>query len=58
MVSLCLENIDKNIVDVIIVEGFIDIDLDMLVVVLECDILGICEVWLFNVVVCWFEVEC
>lgn len=41
LVSFCLDIIDKSIVDVISVEGFIDIDIDIFCVVLERDILSI-----------------
>lgn len=44
--------------DVISVEGFIDIDIDIFCVVLERDIFSIWESWFFGVVVCWVEVEC
>ncbi|XP_071492787.1 BTB/POZ domain-containing protein 2-like [Diadema setosum] len=57
LANLCLETIDKNTVEALNAEGFTDIDLDTLIVVLERDTLGIKESMLFNAVIRWAEHE-
>lgn len=57
LANLCLETIDKNTVEALSAEGFTDIDLDTLIVVLERDTLGIKESMLFNAVIRWAEHE-
>ncbi len=58
LAALCLETIDKNTSEALAAEGFTDIDLDTLCVVLERDTLGIRECKLFNAVCRWAEAEC
>ena len=58
LAALCLETIDKNTSEGLAAEGFTDIDLDTLCVVLERDTLGIRECKLFNAVCRWAEAEC
>ena len=58
LAALCLETIDKNTSEALGAEGFTDIDLDTLCVVLERDTLGIRECKLFNAVCRWTESEC
>ena len=58
LAALCLETIDKNTSEGLAAEGFTDIDLDTLCVVLERDTLGIRECKLFNAVCRWSEAEC
>ncbi|XP_070542420.1 BTB/POZ domain-containing protein 2-like [Ptychodera flava] len=58
LAALCLETIDKNTAEALSAEGFTDIDLDTLCVVLERDALGIKECKLFSAVVRWAEAEC
>ncbi|XP_077988705.1 BTB/POZ domain-containing protein 2-like [Glandiceps talaboti] len=58
LAALCLETIDKNTAEALSAEGFTDIDLDTLCVVLERDTLGIKECKLFNAVIRWAEAEC
>ncbi|CAH1254088.1 BTB/POZ domain-containing protein 2-like [Branchiostoma lanceolatum] len=58
LAQLCLETIDKNTSEALAAEGFVDIDLDTLNVVLERDTLGIRECKLFVAVVRWAEHEC
>ena len=50
--------IDKNTSEAVNAEGFTDIDIDTLCVVLERDTLGIRECKLFNAVCRWGEAEC
>ncbi|XP_054756612.1 BTB/POZ domain-containing protein 2-like [Lytechinus pictus] len=57
LANLCLETIDKNTAEALSAEGFTDIDLDTLIVVLERDTLGIKESMLFNAVIRWAEHE-
>lgn len=56
--KLCLETIDKNTSEALAAEGFTDIDLETLCVVLERDTLGIRECKLFSAVCRWAEAEC
>ncbi|XP_029646899.1 BTB/POZ domain-containing protein 1 [Octopus sinensis] len=58
LASLCLETIDKNTSEALAAEGFTDIDLDTMAVVLERDSLGIRECKLFTAVCRWAEAEC
>jgi len=58
LAALCLETIDKNTSDALAAEGFMDIDLETLCVVLERDTLGIRESKLFNAACRWAEAEC
>ena len=57
LANLCLETIDKNTSEALQAEGFTDIDLETLIVVLERDTLGIRESKLFNAVTRWAEQE-
>ncbi|KAG1701657.1 BTB/POZ domain-containing protein 2 [Nymphon striatum] len=56
--SLCLETIDKNTSESLAADGFTDIDLETLCVVLNRDTLRIREAKLFEAVVRWAEAEC
>ncbi|XP_002740428.1 BTB/POZ domain-containing protein 2 [Saccoglossus kowalevskii] len=58
LAALCLESIDKNTSEALSAEGFTDIDLETLCVVLERDTLGIKECKLFTAVVRWANAEC
>nr|BAF63845.1 putative BTB/POZ domain protein [Hydroides elegans] len=58
LAALCLETIDKNTTEALAAEGFTDVDLDTLCVVLERDTLGIREGKLFKAVCRWAEAEC
>lgn len=58
LAALCLEMIDKNTSEALAAEGFTDIDLETLCVVLERDTLGIRECKLFNAACKWAEAEC
>ena len=58
LAALCLETIDKNTSEALAAEGFTDIDLETLCVVLERDTLGIRECKLFTAVGRWAEAEC
>ncbi|GFO14758.1 BTB/POZ domain-containing protein 2 [Plakobranchus ocellatus] len=58
LAALCLETIDKNTSEALAADGFTDIDLDTLCVVLERDTLGIRECKLFTSVCRWAEAEC
>jgi BTB/POZ domain-containing protein 1/2 len=58
LAALCLETIDKNTSEALSAEGFTDIDLETLCVVLERDTLGIRECKLFNAACRWAEAEC
>lgn len=57
LAALCLETIDKNTNEALNAEGFTDIDLDTLCVVLERDTLGIRECKLFSAVCRWAGAE-
>ncbi|XP_071794212.1 BTB/POZ domain-containing protein 1-like [Asterias amurensis] len=57
LANLCLETIDKNTTEGLQAEGFTDIDLDTLTVVLERDTLGIRESKLFSAISRWAEHE-
>lgn len=58
LAALCLETIDKSTSEALQAEGFTDIDLETLCVVLERDTLRIREAKLFQAVVRWSEQEC
>lgn len=58
LAALCLETIDKNTSEALAADGFTDIDLETLCVVLERDTLGIRECKLFTAVCRWAEAEC
>ncbi|RUS85740.1 hypothetical protein EGW08_006534 [Elysia chlorotica] len=58
LAALCLETIDKNTSEALAADGFTDIDLETLCVVLERDTLGIRECKLFASVCRWAETEC
>jgi BTB/POZ domain-containing protein 1/2 len=58
LAAICLETIDKSTSEAIAAEGFVDIDRDTLVAVLQRDTLGIREVKLFKAVCRWAEAEC
>lgn len=58
LAALCLETIDKSTTEALAAEGFTDIDLDTLCVVLERDTLGIRECKLFTSVCRWAEADC
>ena len=58
LAALCLETIDKYTPESLAAEGFIDIDIDTLSVVLERDSLRIKEAKLFAAVLRWSEAEC
>ena len=57
LAALCLETIDKNTSEALGAEGFTDIDLETLCVVLERDTLGIRECKLFSALCRWAEAE-
>jgi len=57
LAALCLETIDKNTNEALAGQGFTDIDLNTLCVVLERDTLGIRECKLFSAVSRWAEAE-
>ncbi|ESP05518.1 hypothetical protein LOTGIDRAFT_177172 [Lottia gigantea] len=58
LAALCLETIDKNTTEALVADGFTDIDIDTLCVVLERDSLGIRECKLFHAVCQWAKAEC
>merc|ERR1719429_115906 len=58
LAALCLETIDKNTNEALAGQGFTDIDLNTLCVVLERDSLRIKENKLFAAVLRWSEAEC
>lgn len=58
LAALCLETIDKNTQEAVSAEGFCDVDMETLCVVLERDSLGIREAKLFTAVAKWSEAEC
>ena len=58
LAALCLETIDKNTNEALQAEGFTDIDLETLCVVLERDTLGVRECKLFRAMCRWSEAEC
>ncbi|RWS16433.1 BTB/POZ domain-containing protein 2-like protein [Dinothrombium tinctorium] len=58
LAQMCLDTIDKNTVEALAAEGFLDIDHETLCMVLERDTLRIREVVLFNAVVRWAEAYC
>ena len=58
LASLCLESIDKNTSEALSSDGFTDIDLETLCLVLGRDSLGIRESKLFSAVTKWAEHAC
>ncbi|XP_044732113.1 BTB/POZ domain-containing protein 2-like [Chrysoperla carnea] len=58
LAELCLDTIDKNTKDAIAADGFTDIDLDTLIVVLERNTLLIEEFKLFEAIERWTKAEC
>ena len=58
LAALCLETIDKNTSEALAADGFTDIDIDTMCVVLERNSLGIRECKLFSAVCRWAEAEC
>lgn len=58
LATMCLEMIDKTTSEALVADGFTDIDLDTLCIVLERDTLGIKECKLFAAVARWAEAEC
>ncbi|XP_074597119.1 BTB/POZ domain-containing protein 1-like [Brevipalpus obovatus] len=58
LAQMCLDTIDKNTEEALEAEGFLDIDHDTLVSVLERDMLLICEVFLFKSILKWARAEC
>ncbi|XP_043271755.1 BTB/POZ domain-containing protein 1-like [Venturia canescens] len=58
LASVCLDTIDKFTTDALNADGFTDIDIDTLMVVLERDTLRIRESRIFQAVVRWSEAEC
>ena len=58
LAKMCLEAIDKNTSEALSSDGFVDIDLDTLCVVLGRDSLGIRESKLFSAVTKWAEHAC
>ncbi|XP_015117553.1 BTB/POZ domain-containing protein 1 [Diachasma alloeum] len=58
LASVCLDTIDKFTKDALNADGFADIDIDTLMVVLERDTLRIRESKIFQAVVRWSEAEC
>ncbi|XP_034241100.1 BTB/POZ domain-containing protein 2-like [Thrips palmi] len=58
LADLCLETIDKNTTEAFAADGFTDIDLSTLIVVLGRDTLRIREAKLFQAIQRWAEAEC
>ncbi|XP_011310799.1 BTB/POZ domain-containing protein 1-like [Fopius arisanus] len=58
LASVCLDVIDKFTNDALNADGFADIDIDTLMVVLERDTLRVRESKIFQAVVRWSEAEC
>jgi len=58
LMALCLETIDKTTSESLSAEGFMDVDVDTLSLVLDRDTLGIRECKLFGAVCRWAEAEC
>ncbi|KAL1117731.1 hypothetical protein AAG570_004046 [Ranatra chinensis] len=58
LAALCLDTIDKNTAESFNADGFTDVDLETLSVVLERDTLRIQEAKLFKAVLRWCEAEC
>lgn len=58
LAALCLETIDKNTSEALAADGFTDIDIDTMCVVLERNSLGIRECKLFSAICRWAEAEC
>lgn len=58
LAAMCLEMIDKTTSEALVADGFTDIDLETLCIVLERDTLGIKECKLFAAIARWAEAEC
>lgn len=58
LAAMCLEMIDKTTSEALVADGFTDIDLETLCIVLERDTLGIKECKLFAAITRWAEAEC
>ncbi|CAG5083342.1 Similar to BTBD2: BTB/POZ domain-containing protein 2 (Homo sapiens) [Cotesia congregata] len=58
LAAVCLDTIDKFTTDALNADGFTDIDIDTLMVVLERDTLRVRESKIFQAVVRWSEAEC
>ncbi|KAF7996341.1 hypothetical protein HCN44_001973 [Aphidius gifuensis] len=58
LASVCLDTIDKFTTDALNADGFTDIDIDTLMVVLERDTLRVRESKIFQAVLRWSESEC
>ncbi|XP_046416603.1 BTB/POZ domain-containing protein 1-like isoform X2 [Neodiprion virginianus] len=58
LAAVCLDTIDKFTTDAFNADGFTDVDIDTLMVVLERDTLRIRESKIFHAVVRWSEAEC
>ncbi|KAK0161286.1 hypothetical protein PV327_009773 [Microctonus hyperodae] len=58
LASVCLDTIDKFTNEALNADGFTDVDIDTLMVVLERDTLRIRESKIFQAVVRWSEAEC
>lgn len=58
LAAMCLEMIDKTTTEALVADGFTDIDLETLCIVLERDTLGIKECKLFAAITRWAEAEC
>ncbi|XP_033230068.1 BTB/POZ domain-containing protein 1-like [Belonocnema kinseyi] len=58
LADVCLDTIDKSTNDALNADGFTDIDIETLIVVLERDTLRVRESKIFQAVVRWSEAEC
>ncbi|XP_014486743.1 PREDICTED: BTB/POZ domain-containing protein 1-like [Dinoponera quadriceps] len=58
LASVCLDTIDRFTTEALNADGFTDIDIDTLMVVLERDTLRVRESKLFQAVLRWSEAEC
>ncbi|XP_020295866.1 BTB/POZ domain-containing protein 1-like [Pseudomyrmex gracilis] len=58
LAALCLDTIDRITTEALSADGFTDIDIDTLMIVLERDTLHVRESKLFQAVVRWSEAEC
>lgn len=58
LANMCLESIDKNTTEALASEGFTELDLDTLCLVLSRDSLGVRECKLFSAICRWAESMC
>lgn len=58
LASVCLDTIDRFTTEALNADGFIDIDIDTLKIVLERDTLRVRECKIFQAVLRWSEAEC